>query len=134
MQHQAREALTTIAGVQGQLESLTGDLEAHGDEALIAEAKAIADELEALRLKLVSDPGGYRSPTQLQGRVNSLLSAVGAVSHRPTAAQSEWIDTFESELRTLRAELDRLVGRDLAAFNRRMNESGVPRVFVEPKK
>lgn len=85
-------------------------------------------------MKLVSDPGGYRSPTQLQGKVNSLLSAIGAVSHRPTAAQSEWIDTFDSELRALRAELDAVVSQDVDAFNRKMNEAGAPRVFVKPKK
>ncbi len=134
MQQEASEALTTITGLQGQFKSLTGDLEAHGDETLIAEAEAITDKLETLRLKLVSDPGGYRSPTQLQGKVNSLLSAVGSVSHRPTAAQSEWIDTFDSELRAVRAELDTLVNQDVVAFNRKMNESGVPRVFVKPKK
>jgi hypothetical protein len=130
MQHEVNQAFDTVTDVKRQLETVNKELEGFSDE-LTEEGKAIIEKLDEIRLKLVSDPGGYRSPAQLRGKIGSLLGAIGMVSARPTAAQSEWIERFDSELQEIRGVLSGLVDQEVAAFNRRINEAGVPRIAVK---
>jgi len=129
MNNEANAAVATIASLQEQIAPLAEELDraGAGDE-LRTEAAAIDAALEGLRLRLVSELGGYRSATQLQGKISSLRGAIGGVTARPTQAQVEWTDRFDADLRQLSQELDEIVNVSIPGFNQRANDAGLPRL------
>jgi hypothetical protein len=78
-------------------------------------------------LGLVGDP---RDPghVNLSGRINWLTIQVGNNSGRPTAAQSEWIETFSVETTRYVGQLEGVVRGSLARLNGRLRSAGLAEI------
>jgi len=74
-------------------------------------AGAARAELEALREVFVSDPRSAH-PVNLARKISALRQQVSEFSGPPTAAQREWIDAYDAQLREALARLREAVGRE----------------------
>jgi photosystem II stability/assembly factor-like uncharacterized protein len=135
MRYDADGAIDDVVGVKGQLDPLIERLEGgDGDAASIAEdARSVDQQLEELRLELVSEPGGYRSPAMLRDRIAAMLGSVGSVNDRPTSQQLEWVGRFDEQLQDVRRRLDQIILTGVSDLNRRIQEAGLPAIEV-PKR
>jgi len=130
MRHLADGSIGDTEAVQEGLDSFATRYEGEeGEPGVLAEdARGIHGDLESLRVELVSEPGGYRSPAMLRDRISAMLGSVGSVSERPNAQQDQWIEVFDTSLQELSLEIERIIREDVSDLNRRIQESGLPMI------
>jgi hypothetical protein len=125
----AAEMLGTIENVRGQLESLgaqsatPGDVRQAGDT---LERKFMDVEGQLLDLRLTGrGQDEVRYPVKAAGQLSWLASGIGASDFTPTSQQREVQGILAKSVRDTRATLDRLLQRDLAAFNGTLRAKGL---------
>jgi hypothetical protein len=128
------EAVRAIDDFKSQIEALLKQIQKMDEapQTVVDEGRRLVGELEVIREKLArpSDDDSYRSHPRLVDKLRGLARSIEAATARPTAAQSDWLDRFGIELD---AELDRLSGlteKDLVDFNRLVDDTGIPRIFI----
>ncbi len=131
----ADEAIEDLTGVQDQLPPLVERLDGEGERAITVRdaAQAAYDALERIRLELVAEPGGYRSPAMLRARIAELLNVVAGVSEPPTTQQSEWIERFDGQLVDVVQRVRAIIDEEIADINRRVADLGLP-VVTTPER
>lgn len=131
MRQLADEAIEEIGSVQEQVDGVPELLEDESGEAVenvLQLADAAHEKLEEIRLKLVSELGGYRSATMLRGRIDGLLSALAQATQRPTDQQAEWVERFETQLQVVLSELRTVLDTDIHSLNQAIEAFGLPAI------
>ncbi len=103
-----------ITDAAGEYESALRELEARFFELRLTGGNAGQDTL--------------RWPRRLHAKLTSLHGYIAGSDHRPTDQHLEVLARYEQELADTRAMLDQLAGEELAAFNDRLRDSGLPPV------
>ena len=130
---QIREAKTQIDTVVAHAKALgkAGDLETRG--------KKLSDELTAIEKKLVNpdvkaNQDVLNFPPALDHQFAGLASVVSSADAKPTDGSVVYYQKIRGDLDEIEKELKGVWEGDLAAFNRAVQESGVPAVVAAPKK
>ena len=128
--------------IRAQLQNLNRTLAADGGAQAVrtagdsVEQKVIAleDNLNQLR-GTNRGQDGVRWPIKLMGQINYLAGGMASSDFAPTTQQVQVHDLFKAQIRTLQAQMNRLVEGDIAAFNqllRQRNIAGVIAATREP--
>jgi photosystem II stability/assembly factor-like uncharacterized protein len=125
----AAEMLGTIENVRAQIESLggesntTADIRQAGDT---LEHKFMAVEGQLIDLRLTGrGQDEVRYPVMAAGQLSWLAGGIGASDFTPTSQQREVTGILSTKVRDTRSALDRLLQRDLAAFNGMLKAKGL---------
>lgn len=131
----ADETIDDLIGVEDQIDPVVDRLESVGDRAtdVAQAARGAAARLDSLRLELVSDPGGYRSPAMLRDRIAALLEAIGSYTGAPTTQQRDWIGKFDVQLTEAVEAVRVVIDEEIAEINRRIQDLGLPMITVPPR-
>ena len=101
-----------------------------GDQSLDDEVRQLERRLHELRLRLVGDRrrdrAGDRGPISITRRLNVVVEGTHASTYGPTPTHRESFEIAGDEFAELRRELDRLIGVDLPALEKRLEAAGVP--------
>jgi len=117
------DMVNLIEGIRTQLYNVMAVLE-RGEA--MAPVRAAADELDGkcialeehlIQRRLTGAGDGVRWPPKLVSKLAYLADGVATVDFPPTTQQREVHALFRQQIAALRAQLDELVRRDLAAFN-----------------
>jgi photosystem II stability/assembly factor-like uncharacterized protein len=94
---------------------------------LKAEAREVRRALRPVVLGFVGDPrdAGH---VNLASRINWLTIQVGNNTGRPTAAQSEWIDTYREQTTRYAGQLEAVVASSLARLNEHLRAAGLAEI------
>ena len=130
---QANLAVDRIRRIQRQLQEWKGRAEAHGAGELAASAGELCDEITEVEALLVqigdeSPADILRLPRQLITKLGTVASVVGIADAAPPRQARELFDELSAQLDDIQGRLDRFAERELAAFNERVRESGIPAV------
>jgi len=130
MQHAIGAARDQIQAIDRQIVDLKKRV---SEEAIIEQANAVQDELEAIEYQFDVPDRLWETTAEdgiinLQGRVGWLVRQMGEYTGRPTAAQAEWVDTFDRQLDTVLATLDAVIQGPLAELNDRLADAETPRI------
>ena len=134
----AADMVNQIEVVRSQLMGLPGLLDSAGtaDTANIKHAaddidKKLIDVEESLIQRKLTGQGqdAVRWPPKLISKINYLANGLAGADFQPTTQQREVKTMFESQLSSLRARLDDIVGKDLADFNRMLHDRGIGTVI-----
>jgi hypothetical protein len=133
----AAEMLGTIENVRAQLESLgresatTADIRQSGDT---LERKFMTVEGQLIDLRLTGrGQDEVRYPVMAAGQLSWLANGIGASDFAPTSQQHEVQGILNTKVRDTRSALDRLLQRDLAAFNGLLKAKGVKTIDAGAK-
>jgi len=125
----AAEMLGTIENVRAQIESLGAesatatDIRQTGDT---VEHKFMAVEGQIIDLRLTGrGQDEVRYPVMAAGQLSWLAGGIGASDFTPTSQQREVQGVLNTKVRDTRSALDRLLQRDLAAFNGMLKAKGL---------
>ncbi len=133
MGERGAEAVRAIDDIKAQLEALSKRLEKREGtpEDITVDAKKLVEELDGLRDEMARTDGdlGYRAGGRLLDKIQSLSGSIGAATAPPTAAQSKWMATHESQLEELLGRFEKLASERVAELGRRMNEAGIPSII-----
>jgi photosystem II stability/assembly factor-like uncharacterized protein len=133
------ESINRIEWIRKQLEDVRGVVNAFsraGAKAVVSGAEELNGTLVALEEKLyqlkLTDTGQdrVRWPTMLAGRLTYLAGAVAVSDFRPTDQQREVHRVLKERLASYQQELDSLLKNELPAFNRTLEDQGLPRVLT----
>jgi photosystem II stability/assembly factor-like uncharacterized protein len=127
------DMINTVEAVRGQVASLK--LSLAGDSAT-TDIRAAADSLDKKYLALEEElfqvritgrgQDDVRYPYKLAEKLVYLAQQVGAGDFPPNVQQREVAAALAIRMRTLKAQLDALTSRDLAAFRRILRDRNVP--------
>ncbi len=129
--------LERIARIRDQVKRWIDRLEEAGQEEAARQASSRAKELnrklDGIESRLVTfgaegDFDWIRIPAGLNFRLISLMSVVSSADAAPTRQAVEVLETLSAEADEASRELDTLVKREVAAFNRLVAETGIPAV------
>jgi hypothetical protein len=128
----AAEMLGTIESVRAQLESLGSQAAAPADirqsgDTLDHKFMAVEGQLVDLRLT-GRGQDEVRYPVQAAGQIGWLAGGIGASDFAPTSQQREVQGILATRIRDTRSALDRLLQKDLAAFNGMLKARGLKTV------
>jgi len=137
----AAESINRIEWIRRQLLDLQAVAEDLGTdtEAIVANADElngtlIAVEERLLQLKTTgTGQDGVRWPTMLSGRFTYLASAVAVADFPPTDQHREVHQVLRTRLSAFEAEFERLMENELPAFNRTLEDNGLPRIVTGSK-
>jgi hypothetical protein len=131
------DMLGTIENVRSQLETLdttnatTTDIRQAGDT---LEQKFMKVEGEIVDLRLTGrGQDEVRYPAMEAGQLNWLAGGIGASDFTPTSQQREVQGILNARVRDTRSSLDRLLQRDLAAFNGLLKAKGLKTIDAGAK-
>ena len=125
-----------IRSVKGQIqEVLAHAREAGKDAALKDSARALTDKLTAIEEKLVNpkvkaNQDVLNFPPKLDHQFVGLTSVVSTADAAPAPSAYALNDELKKQLAGIRAELAVVLDKDLAAFNRAVQDAGVPPIVV----
>jgi photosystem II stability/assembly factor-like uncharacterized protein len=133
---QTNEAVIQIRDIRKQLDGYTERVK---DEKVLEAAKALNQKLtgveEALyqtKNRASEDPLNF--PIKLNNKLAALEGTVESSDDPPTVQTTEVYEGLASQVNVQLETLKKLVGTDLAAFNRLVHDQNVPAVIVtEPK-
>jgi len=133
---QANEAVIQIRDVRKQLDEYAGRVK---DAKVSEAAKTLAGKLTAVEEALYQtknraseDPLNF--PIKLNNKLASLLGGVESSDDPPTLQDTQVYEELASQVNVQLETLKKLVGTDLAAFNKLVHEQNIPAVVVaEPK-
>ena len=133
----AAEMLGTIENVRAQLQSLgaqpavTTDIRQAGDT---LEHKFMTVEGQLIDLRLTGrGQDEVRYPVQAAGQIGWLANGIGASDFTPTSQQHDVQTILATRIRDTRSALDRLLQRDLAAFNGMLQAKGIKTIDAGQK-
>ena len=97
--------------------------------------KAVSEEIEDIRLKLLGDPElGYRGMrASVRGRIAMTGRSIGGYTGAPSEDQVLQVKKDTEELMALIERINRIIEVEVPALNRLMNENNIPRIFVGEK-
>lgn len=134
---ETHRGLDRIARLREQVKRWVERLREAGQDEAAREASNQADELgrkldgiEALLVtfKAEGDFDWIRIPAGLNYRLISLMSVVSSADTAPTQQALDVFEHLSAQLDSALRELDSLAGREVAAFNRLVAETGIPPV------
>jgi hypothetical protein len=142
LQADAVHTASAVRGVRDQVAALEQQLkrEAGPPASVIAVVAKVLKALAGLQARVGGggEEGGGGGGGGLRARVGGLYSDLdGSGVHQgtlfgPTGAQRQRLDAARKEIRTLQADLDRLLDTDVAALNEEIARLKVPRI-VRPR-
>jgi len=121
----AARARTAVRRIDDLRDSLTVRHQQTSDPALSSRIDSVDARLTHVRIRLATEPGGYRSPTKLQGQIETLLRAVDAFTGPPTEPQREWTKRFDEQLTAVKEELAKVVSTHVEALDRHLEDAGL---------
>jgi photosystem II stability/assembly factor-like uncharacterized protein len=129
----AAAAVHRIEGIRVQVDSISRSV---SDTVVKAGARALQQKLIDLEMNLVElrltgqGQDGVRFGSKLISKLGYLANGIASSDYRPTDQHVEVQRLLASELRTHLTALDRLIARDVAAFNDLLRQRNVPNVVV----
>jgi len=133
----AAEAINRIEWVRRQMGDLSEVLEDQGrTEDVVASGRELVTKLIEVEEKLIqlrltgTGQDGVRWPAKLSERIRYLAGTVAVADFAPTDQAREVHEVLRRQLEAARAELDALLGAELAAFNRRLLEMSLAPVIA----
>jgi len=138
---QLDDAVTMInspEAVRGQLAALKATI---GDDSTRKDVRASADSLDvklrAVERKLFNTRTTGRGqdlirwPVRVAEQIEYLVGSVQSSDHAPTAAQREVGALLRDQLQAIKAEYDRVMQRDVTAFNALLQQRRIPNVISD---
>jgi photosystem II stability/assembly factor-like uncharacterized protein len=137
-QHDAVDRLARMAArgdramerLNSAIESLSARHQA-ANGALKEEVGAVKSQFAAYKDSLEADPGGYRSPAQLQDKVEDLLREIDSATEAPTQPQRRWIDRFSEDMEAFLSDINAAVNEDLAELNQQLQRQGLDPIDLD---
>ena len=137
----AAESINRIEWIRRQLLDLQAVAEDFGTntQAIIANADElngtlIAVEEKLLQLKITgTGQDRVRWPTKVWGRLTYLANAVAVADFPPTDQHREVHQVLRARLSAFEQELEQLMQNELPAFNRTLEDNGLPRIVAGSK-
>ena len=137
----AAESINRIEWIRRQLLDLQAVAEDFGTntQAIIANADElngtlIAVEEKLLQLKITgTGQDRVRWPTKVWGRLTYLANAVAVADFPPTDQHREVHQVLRERLSAFEQELEQLMQNELPAFNRTLEDNGLPRIVAGSK-
>jgi hypothetical protein len=129
--------LGRIARIRDQVKRWVDRLQEAGPEEAAREASSQADglgrKLDGIEAQLVTfkaegDFDWIRIPAGLNYRLISLMSVISSADEAPTQQALDVFEHLSAQVDAALGELDDVVGREVAAFNRLVAETGIPAV------
>ena len=134
---ETHRGLARIARIRDQVKRWVDRLQKAGPEETAREASSQADglgrKLDGIEAQLVTfkaegDFDWIRIPAGLNYRLISLMSVVSSADEAPTQQALDVFEHLSAEVDAALGELDDVVDREVAAFNRLVAETGIPAV------
>jgi hypothetical protein len=127
--------INQIEIVRKQIYDLNERLEGRDDAPIIAagdelDKKLIEVEGHLIQLKHIAGQDFLRWPGRFYSKVGRLAGEVGSTDFPPTAQQIEVHEMFKTQWATYEAQIDEVLGKDLAAFNTLLKEHEIPHVMT----
>ena len=129
-----------IRSVKGQIREVLAHAKEIGkDEGLKTPAKSLEDKLTAIEEKLVNpkvkaNQDVLNFPPRLDHQFVGLTSVVSSADAAPAPSAYAYYDELKKQLAGIRAELSAVLDKDLAGFNRAVQDAGVPPIVVPKPK
>ena len=124
MQCSIDAALSKIGSMNAQIDAVTPRISAAEVKALAVELRNQLDHIEVDLEAHASDP----EHLNLRRRLNWLVDQVQNYTGRPTSAQVEWIGIFESQLKKVLLDLNRVAEERVPNLNARLRSAGLPAI------
>jgi hypothetical protein len=137
---ETHDAVRRIREVKAQIETVVAHAEALGKGAdLKAKGKTLSEKLTAVEKKLVNpdvkaNQDVLNFPPALDHQFAGLASVVSSADAKPTDGSVVYFGKIRGELDGIEKELRDVLDSDLAAFNRAVQQAGIPPVVEAPKK
>ncbi|MFS8638470.1 MAG: glycosyl hydrolase [Gemmatimonadota bacterium] len=131
---EANEAVILIRDLKAQIDERiqaanNRDITRRGEELKAALSK-VEEEIYQVRNRSNQDPLNY--PIKLNNKLAALLGVVENGDGRPTRQSYAVFDELSQRLAVQLQELERVLARDLEAFNRRLRDRNLPPVERKP--
>ena len=135
--NETHDAIRTLRSVRDQVNGLVERMEEAGHEVdeLEEAAEAVTEPLTAVEQELTQtksrstqDPLNF--PPQLDNQYIYLLGVITGADARPTEGSRQRFEDLNARLAEHRAELDRILETELAAFNDLVRQADVAPVLV----
>src|SRR5690606_13749234 len=131
---EANEAVILIRDLKAQIDERiqaanNRDITRKGEELKAALSK-VEEEIYQVRNRSNQDPLNY--PIKLNNKLAALLGVVENGDGRPTRQSYAVFDELSQRLAVQLQELERVLARDLEAFNRRLRDRNLPPVERKP--
>jgi hypothetical protein len=124
------QALRQGGSIRGQLEKLTGQVNASPKESIEAFQKKLTD--------LLGTPGGFLTPpsqevtlSRIHGQADTLYEQIWQADAEPTTAQMVVLAATERDSAAILKRWNDFKNTDLPALNRALRESKIPEVKLE---
>jgi photosystem II stability/assembly factor-like uncharacterized protein len=133
------DAVAQILDVKAQIKTVLEHAKRLGkDGGLEEKGKAITEKLTAIEKKLVnpdikSNQDVLNYPPALDHSFAGLASVVSSADAKPTDSSVAYYKEIRAKLDAVQAELAGALGADLDAFNRAVEQAGIPPVVPRPK-
>ncbi len=104
-------------------------------QAVSEKIKALSEEIEDIRIKLLGDPElGWRGMrASVRGRIFMTGRSIGGYTGAPSEDQVRQVKKDTEELMALVERINRIIEVEVPALNKLMNENNIPRIFVGEK-
>ncbi|HET7452615.1 MAG TPA: glycosyl hydrolase, partial [Thermoanaerobaculia bacterium] len=133
-------SVVRIRSVKQQVKDVLAHAKDAGKEDALKEpAKALTDKLSAIEEKLVNpkvkaNQDVLNFPPKLDHQFVGLTSVVSTADAAPAPSAYALNDELKKQLAGIRAELNAVLDKDLAEFNRAVQDAGVPPIVVPKAK
>jgi hypothetical protein len=137
---EAHDAVGRIRDVKAQVQSIGDRAEKLGKGTTLKEkGKALSERLTAIEKKLVnpelkSNQDVLNFPPALDHQLIGIAAAASSADTKPTDSAWTYHKEVSGRLAALLAELDSVLGKDLADFNSEVRRQEIPPVVVVTKK
>ena len=134
------ESATRIEDVQSQVDQRTAQAKDQAFAKRVTDAaKPLREKFETLRTELYEvgchvDQCTLDQPIKLYNMLLSINSQIQSGDYAPTRQHGEVSDDLSSKLGAVLQRLQQLEDGDLAAFNKLLQELGLPAVYTRPRK
>ncbi|MEM6803117.1 MAG: glycosyl hydrolase, partial [Bacteroidota bacterium] len=133
----SHEAIRKIRSIRSQSVDIAKRAKESGaSESLMEDANSLSKKLTALEKKLIQtqnesgqDPINY--PSQIDDQIAYLYSVVNAQDASPTLGCYERFEDLKKELQPYLDELKEIIDNDLVAFELKVEEMELPRIFLK---